>query len=81
MSFSVALRRDLAERAQKYAAAQGLPHWKICSMTERSMTGEGSSHHLGDDVGKAVKPGELWQGRTAAATGLGRGMCLLSRPL
>ena len=26
MSFSAALRRDLAERAQKYAAAQGLPH-------------------------------------------------------
>ena len=46
------------------------------------MTGAGKTLDLGDNVGQAVKPGELWrQGRTSAATGLEGVMCLVSRPL
>ena len=37
----------------------------------------GKTLDLGDNVGQAVKPGELWrQGRTSAATGPGRGYVL-----
>jgi hypothetical protein len=42
----------------------------------------GKTLDMGDNVGQAVKPGELWrQGRTSAATGLEGVMCLVSRPL
>ena len=42
----------------------------------------GKTLELGDNVGQAVKPGELWrQGRTSARPGLEGLMCLVSRPL
>ena len=42
----------------------------------------GKTLDLGDNVGQAVKPCELWrQGRTSAATGLEGDMCLVSCPL
>ncbi len=42
----------------------------------------GKSLDLGDNVGQAGKPGELWrQGGTSAATGLEGVMCLVSHPL
>ena len=42
----------------------------------------GKTLDLGDNVGQAVKPGELWrQDRTSAATGLEGVMCLVSCPL
>ena len=42
----------------------------------------GKTVDLGDNVGEAVKPSELWrQGRTSVARGLDGVRCLVSRPL